>query len=94
MKKHTYITTIDVGRRVVCDVCNEEYTDREDSGGFLFNGEYSYCPVCAEKSIKRIREYGEEKYITVRCPKGMSFRDFVYKLRGGDGGGTIQIVGQ
>jgi predicted RNA-binding Zn-ribbon protein involved in translation (DUF1610 family) len=87
--KHTYIDVTDVGSNVVCDACGEDYTNREDLGGFLF-GSYAYCPKCAKESISRIREYGEEKYIKASCPPNMQFREFVLKLRGGDN--TIKVM--
>lgn len=84
--KHIHIETRHVGKVVCCDICNE---DSSESGGFLFSG-YAYCPTCAKTSIDRIRDYGEEQYITEYCPPGLSFHDWVIKLRNGDN--TIKIV--
>lgn len=90
MKKlHTDIQVIQIGNHVVCDVCNDDYIDSNESGGFLF-GSHAYCPKCAAKNIEAIRTYGEEGYIEEWCPPDMSFRDWVLQLRGGDN--TIKII--
>lgn len=78
IKAKTEIT--EVGDQVNCDVCNADYTDRTDSGGFLF-GSYAYCPECAKSRLEKIRGYGEEKYITEHCPPDMSFADWCRRLR-------------
>lgn len=74
---------IDIGDTVICDICNEDYTNRDDSGGFLF-GTYAYCPDCAKSRMANIRSYNEEKYIKAHCPPNMSYKDWVLQLRGGD----------
>ena len=79
---------IDIGNTVVCDICNEDYTNSDESGGFLF-GSYGYCPKCAVEGIKTIRECNEEKYISVWCPESLSFKDFILGIRGGNN--TIRI---
>lgn len=33
---------------VVCDICNEDFTDSYDVGGGII-GSWAYCPKCAEK---------------------------------------------
>ena len=86
---HTNIKIIEVGTKVNCDVCNEEYDNKPDSGGFLF-GSNAYCPKCAEQYLPSIQKEGEENMITARCPEGMSFYDWVLSLRGGDN--TIKII--
>lgn len=74
---------------VVCDICNEDYTNRPDSGGFVF-GSYGYCPKCAKRSLPRIKSYDEEKYIKAFCPDNMSFADFIRDYRGPND--VIQII--
>ena len=37
---------IPVGETVVCDDCNGDYTNRADSGGFIFESK-AICPTCA-----------------------------------------------
>lgn len=83
------IEKIDVGDSVICDVCGQDYTDSNESGGLLF-GSNAYCPKCAGEGLSKIRGYGEEKYIKGYCPKGVSFKDWVLSLRGGDN--TIKIL--
>ena len=80
---------IDVGDSVQCDICFEEYRERDNQGGFLV-GSYSLCPKCAPRIIERIKANGEERAIRARCPAGMSFHAWVMSLRGGDN--TIKIT--
>ena len=74
---------VPVGDVVVCDTCDADYTDRPDSGGFIF-GRDAYCPPCAERALPNIKHYGEESHIKARCPDGQSFADFVRTFRGPD----------
>ncbi len=81
---------VEVGRVVVCDVCNDDYTDSTECGGFIF-GSYGYCPTCAEKHLPAIKGYGEEHYIRARCRDGEPFADFIRRERGPNA--YIQIHG-
>lgn len=72
---------VDIGRIVVCDVCNEDFTDRPDSGGMLC-ASYAYCPACTSRHEPKIHADGEAHLIRARCPRGTSFADFVRALRG------------
>lgn len=81
-------TVIPIGDLVACDACNEDFTNSDRSGGFLFRS-YAYGPCCQEKQLRSIRGYGEEWNIRARCPAGMSFADWVRHLRGPDAAITI-----
>ena len=72
---------VPIGREVVCDICNKDYTESDEKGGFIF-GTYAYCPKCAEDTLPRIKENGEEEYIRATCLSDQSFADFVRKYRG------------
>ena len=74
---------IDFGDMVFCDICNKEYTNLSESGGILF-GSNAYCPSCSPRLEIEARRYNETSYIKARCPKGMSFKDWVLQLRGGN----------
>lgn len=74
---------IEVGNEILCDICNEDYTNSDEHGGFLFESK-GICPKCAPSFEKSARGYGEEKYITERCKKGESFKDFILRIRQGD----------
>jgi hypothetical protein len=87
--KHMYITEEDIGNRVICDACGTDWTDRVESGGFLFVSN-AYCPACAEFSISSIRSYGEEHLIRARCPVGMPFAKWCLQFRNGNN--TIKIT--
>lgn len=91
MKKvHTHIETRDIGDQVICDSCGEEFPPGDPRcGGILFVSN-AYCPNCVGRMMDRITAYGEEKYIRVRCPDGMTFHDWVMQLRGGDN--TVKII--
>ena len=86
----TKIEVIEMGDTIFCDACNEDYTNNDlATGGFIF-GSKAYCPRCAEKRLPSIKSYGEEHYIKAYCPKGMSFKDFILKIR--DGNNQIKII--
>ena len=61
---------IPVGDIVVCDVCNQDFTDSDATGGFLF-GSYAYCPACAESSLKQIQSFNEEDHIRARTTSSL-----------------------
>jgi hypothetical protein len=71
---------IDIGNKVICDYCDKDYTNSNETGGFLF-GSYATCPECAPRIIENARKYGEENHIRAICPPELSFRDWVYTLR-------------
>ncbi len=73
--------TVDIGSLVVCDICDTDYTERDDPGGFIF-GSKAYCPSCGKKSLPDIKHYHEEGYIKAVCPDGTPFADFVRNYRG------------
>ena len=75
------IIKIDIGDNVKCDYCDKNYIDSNETGGFLF-GSYATCPDCAPSMLERIKGYGEEHHIKAFCPPYLSFRDWVYTLRG------------
>lgn len=76
--------TIDFGRAVLCDVCSTDYTDSQETGGFIFGG-YAYCPKCQGDAFIKIKNYGEDGKIEAICPIGVTFADFVREYRGSEG---------
>ena len=76
-------TIIDIGETVLCDLCNDDYTNSDAQGGMLL-GSYAICPRCAPQ----IEDTGDESLI--QCPADMRFRDWVLRLRGGRN--TIEIM--
>lgn len=84
------IQEFDYGSRVVCDWCSKEWSDSETEGGFLFAGKAT-CPECAAEMEAAAVAYGEQGFITARCPPGQSFADFVRGLRG-PLGGRVRLV--
>lgn len=77
-------TVIDIGDEVYCDFCNADYTHSEKSGGFMF-GSYGTCPDCAPRIEANARKHNEQGRITSRCPKNMSFKQYILEtVRKGD----------
>ena len=70
------VINIDPGDCVLCDLCNADYTDSSESGGFMFQSK-ACCPKCAPDFEKSAEGYGEAHMIGSRCPAGVSFADWV-----------------
>lgn len=68
-----------IGDHVVCDLCNEDYTESPELGGVLFN-RTACCPECAEQIIKSAHAYNEEKYLTYPN-EGETFYNFILRIR-------------
>lgn len=83
--KHKHITIIrtDFGNRVICDLCGDDYTNRTEQGGILFQSK-AFCPTCAVEELPKIKAYEETHLIRGTCPAGVSFRDWVLSLRNGN----------
>lgn len=71
---------IDPGNVVLCDFCDEDYTESDETGGFLF-GRKAVCPHCAGKTMASIRRYKEEEYVAGVCPESMPFADWIRSIR-------------
>ena len=69
------IFSIDIGETVLCDLCNDEYSESDEQGGVLLGSSVA-CPTCVKKF--NITEHDGE------CPKGLSFKEWVLKLRNGN----------
>jgi len=78
--------TVILGDKVNCDLCNKDYTDSDESGGVEF-GSKAVCPDCTPGILKSVKKYNEEEHIKRRCPKDMSFANWVRNiLREGEPG--------
>ena len=77
------VINIDPGDTVLCDLCNEDYTNSDQPGGFLFSGK-AVCPKCAPGFMKSVRGCRETRFIKATAKEGESFKDFVYRIRRGD----------
>lgn len=85
--KKKLIQTINVGTGVACDGCGEQYSPNDKRTGGLMLGSSAYGPCCENRIMESIKRYKEEQYITARCPKDKSFRNWVLEdLRGGENG--------
>lgn len=67
---------IDVGDAVFCDWCDTEWTNRPESGGFMF-GRKATCPDCASRMEASATEHNESHHIRERCPADKSFADWI-----------------
>jgi len=65
------VIEVDCGDEVICDLCNESFTESEEIGGCAI-GTWAICPKCAGK----LKEEPDQ-----RCGENETFRDFVYRLR-------------
>lgn len=74
-------TEIDIGNIVVCDGCNDDYTNSNSPGGFIFLSR-AICPRCASHWMASIIANGEQSMIRAACPSGQSFAEFVRSYRG------------
>ena len=79
---------IDIGDSVICDWCGEDYTESDAQGGLLF-GSKACCPECAPRVEASAKRFNEDYDIRGRCPDGMTFKDWVLQLRGGEN--TIKV---
>ena len=70
------VFTIDIGERVICDLCGEEWTERPESGGIAFCSK-ACCPTCAPKVETDAVADNETRFIRGRCPADLSFADWV-----------------
>jgi uncharacterized radical SAM superfamily Fe-S cluster-containing enzyme len=70
----------DVSDVFLCDLCNEDYSQSEEQGGFLFMSK-AVCPKCAERMEATIKKHKEERYIRDKCKEGETFKDFIKRHR-------------
>ncbi len=72
---------VSIGDTVICDYCDEDFTNSDAMGGFVF-GSKACCPKCEPRMLGTIKGYNEEYHIKARCPENMSFADFIRDYRG------------
>jgi len=72
-----------LGNKVFCDLCDIDWTNLPDSGGFIFSSK-AVCPQCEKETLKNIKKYNEERFIKAFCPENISFANFVREYRGTD----------
>lgn len=87
------IEQFDMGDSVACDWCSKDYTNSNATGGLLFQSKAT-CPDCVARIEASAAKYGEEQFIRDRCPVGMSFKEWVLKLRGGNNMVTFYNQGE
>ena len=80
--------SIPVGREVLCDFCNGDFTDSKESGGILVDSN-AVCPHCEARTLRDLERFNEMDHLKARCPQHKSFADWVRELRGPDAVNTI-----
>ena len=65
--------------RVLCDFCNKDWTDSNVSGGIMFSGK-SCCPECEPGIEETALQNDEERHITARCPRTISYSEWTEKI--------------
>jgi uncharacterized Zn-finger protein len=63
---------IDIEDTVLCDYCNDDYTESDMSGGIIIDG-YAVCPKCEKPYML--------KEATHACRPGESFKAFILRTR-------------
>lgn len=76
----------DIGNVVLCDICNDDFTESDESGGIILHGT-AYCPKCLAKYRHDFSDNDWEEAICAAA--GVPFRELVLAARGGDN--TIKI---
>ena len=66
------IWEIDIADTVVCDYCNDDYTESDMQGGLIIDG-YAVCPHC--EKLEMLKE------ANLVCRTGESFKQFVLRSR-------------
>jgi hypothetical protein len=73
------VVHLDVGNRVICDSCNEEYTNSAEEGGVLFN-RTAFCPKCTPRIVASAIKCHEERFLQYPIAHE-TFRDFILRIR-------------
>jgi len=74
------IIHVEPGRLVLCDWCDQDFTESQQTGGFMFSN-YATGPCCAARIERNATRSGEAHLIRSRCPDGVPFGDWVRSLR-------------
>ena len=80
MGKGFTIINVDIGDAVLCDLCNGDFSESEETGGFIF-GSKAVCPRCAPALEEDIIKFEEGAYIRRRCKETESFKEMVLQYR-------------
>lgn len=81
-----------IGRTVLCDLCNEDYTDKLDTGGCLVDS-YACCPECTKK-MQTDANAEDPFMLNDVCPNGVPFAIWVRQdLRKGNPGCMFLLSG-
>ena len=70
------VIIMESGNTILCDFCNEDYTESDESGGMIF-GSKAVCPKCEPKLDEDIVKYNEMHFVRDTCKPDESFANFV-----------------
>lgn len=76
----TTIIVIAPNHEVLCDICNADWTDSPETGGFLLLSK-GVCPVCEPRMKALVAKHNEEWSIKGECPEDISFADWIRSIR-------------
>lgn len=66
---------------VVCDLCNEDHTNKDEIGGMLL-GSKGICPTCTKRMMPNLEKDDEANYVKDIAKEEESFRQFILRIRG------------
>ena len=72
-----------LGRKVICDYCDHDYTESTLPGGLIFESK-AVCPRCEPRIRASIRHYNEKRHIKAENSLMVPFAQFVREFRGPD----------
>lgn len=76
---------------VLCDICDQDWSDSAQSGGFLLLSK-GVGPCCEARLRDSIAKYKEEWSIKGECPANMSFADWIRNVVRKDQPNEIRIT--
>lgn len=69
-------------RSVICDGCQREYRDSDETGGIVI-GRDAYGPCCGAWEKRQVGQIGRLDWEgIIECPPRMSFRQWIVSRRG------------
>lgn len=70
----------EMNKKVICDLCGEDFTNSTEKGGILFNSN-AVCPNCLPEFMESISKYNEWHFIKDKALEDETFCDFVLRIR-------------
>ena len=71
-----HIIAPEIGRAVICDICNDDLTDSDAGPGLMFSSSYAVCPSCEPDWRKSVEKH-KETHLIRNNETGKSFADWI-----------------